>query len=545
MGAGQYYFKQGVSQAGGSFLQNPNDARKQRHMWSGYELEPDTSQVDVPMVLPGNADPMQKSNNWPVQDESQARSETERSFMFGRSRNQQQSTWGGHGVQQNSSQSSGDLDSRHRGLQHASSQQTSGQAMGNQPNGGSLHQNSETRSSLLSLAELGNGRQQQELQNARQESSWREHSLLQASPQQSTATNSSLQAFTDLDSRAQTSWKSLWQSVNPGNSQLAEGEKEQQGSLWGKTGSHVAGPQARVVSDPNAVTVGQQSGWSDTQGTTQTEQMMPSAEREQQQQHLHRDPQQQQQYLLSGSSHSAHGFQAVDARSPQLNSEGMGHAPQVLSDNDPSSAEHSYQNEGEFGHPNQNSSQNPAEPVGASSGSREHMHLSNLSAENQASLNRANMQQQQGRGTSWAALVSTTDSAQGLDGAAVPTRLDSGDLRQQHSDGRVQLQLSNHQAENRFSPLMSAKMAGSLQGDSSAGQPLRAAFAVASYRHQNDMDRPALPNGATEDSMAAWAQGQMAVGQMRIEQSKLGGRAFQTSNAAVTAGKVCKEGIYM
>jgi hypothetical protein len=536
-----HYYQQGVNQTGGSFLQNSNDP-KRRQMWSNYDLEPGSAQVDVPAAMPGSSNSILKNNNWNAGGEVQGPAENDNSLVFGRSKIQQ-NIWGGNGMQQNSSQSSGDLDSRHRGvqsghrIQHGTSQPTDGHSLASQPNGSNLQRNT-LGTSVLDIADLEN-RRSQELQNCQEDGNWRDHSLMQASPQQAAPTNSSLQAFAEMD-RTQTTWKNLWQSVNPGNSgQLVESDKVEQSSLWGQSSSHVGGSQPLLPDGPNARV--EHSGWSGGEGALQTD---THGERELLSHQPLRD---EQQFVQSGSPQPTQAFQDGDERQLLANQgpnlqEALSHAS--MSDNEPSSAsrhvEQSYQQRGSFSHSldrsgNQNN-QNSSDPVGHSSGSRDSMHFPNLSIEqqssHQSSLNKAELQHQ-GR---WSSLGATSDSRQTLDEAAIPT-LESSTLRQDHPEGRVQLQLSNQQTENRFSHLMNVRSAN-LQEEAQGGQALPIMNAVTGYRHQTDLERSGLPNGALENPMSGWAQGQVAGGQSRTEQSKLGGRALQTSSVAVSAGKV-------
>lgn len=72
----------------------------------------------------------------------------------------------------------------------------------------------------------------------------------------------------------------------------------------------------------------------------------------------------------------------------------------------------------------------------------------------------------------------------------------------------MQLQLSNQQTENRFTHLMNARSAN-LQEEAQGGQALPTMNAVTGYRHQTDLERSGLPNGALENPMSGWAQGHL------------------------------------
>jgi hypothetical protein len=347
--------------------------------------------------------------------------------------------------------------------------------------------------------------------------------LLQASPQQSVATNASLQTFTDTD-RAQTSWKSLWQSVqNSGNSsQLAETQKGPQNALWGQNNSHVTGSQSELSNGSKARMA--LNGWGGDQGTMQAD---GSGESQQ-------ATRIEQQVMLSGSPQPAQSFQDVEGRQ-QLSNQGPSFQEALsqasLSDNDPSSTsqhvDQSLQNATSFAHPidRDGNAVNSSDPAGHSSSSKESLHYSNYSVEHQTSLNKSNLQNQ-GKINAW-----TSETRQRFDDTSVPVLDSSG-----QQEGRVQLQLSNQQAENRFSALMNAR--ANMQEEFPGPQPLRAMNAVSGYGHQNSNERPALLNGVTDGSVASWAHGQMAANQMRIQQSNLAGRALQTSNVAGNVGKV-------
>lgn len=523
-----HHYQQGVNQAGGSFLQNASD-RKQQPMWNNYEMEPQASQVEVPVMLPGNADSLLKSNCWPAGSEANAAPDADNSLAFERSK-MQQNVWGVHGVQPSNSQSSGDVGSRHHTpqggavVQQGTPKSSGGHPLATQANGTVMHQSSlQSGTSMLELSELEANGRQQELQNSQEETNWRNHSLLQASPQQSGATNSSLQAFTDTD-RAQTSWKSLWQSVqNSGNSsQLAEADKGQQNVLWGQNNSHVAGPQPELSDGANARMA--LNGWGGAQGTMQADASGESQQTARAEQHV----------MLSGSPQPVQGFQDVEGRQ-QLSNQGPSFQEALsqasLSDNDPSSAsqhiEQSFQNASSFAHPIDRDGNvvNSSDAVGHSSSSKESIHFSKFPGDHQTPLNKGNLHNQ-GQVNAW-----TPDTRQRFNDS-VPLLDNSG-----QQEGRVQLQLSNQQAENRFSSLMNAR-ASNMQEEFSGAQSLRAMNAVSGYGHQNSNERPGLLNGATEDAMAGWAHGQMAANKMRMQQSKLAGRSLQTGNAVGNAGKV-------
>lgn len=520
-----HHYQQGVNQAGGSFLQNASD-RKQQPMWNNYEMEPQASQVEVPVMMPGNADSLLKSNCWPAGSDGHAAPDAENSLAFERSK-MQPNSWGVHGVQPSNSQSSGDVGSRHHTpqggavVQQGTPKSTDGHPLANQANGAVMHQGSlQSGTSMLELSELEANGRQQELQNSQEETNWRNHSLLQASPQQSVATNSSLQAFTDTD-RAQTSWKSLWQSVqNSGNSsQLAETEKGQQNTLWGQNNPQVAGPQPELSDGANARMA--LNGWGGAQGTMQAD---ASGESQQ-------AGRAEQQVMLSGSPQPAQGFQDVEGRQ-QLSNQGPSFQEALsqasLSDNDPSSAsqhiDQSFQNASSFAHPmdRDGNAVNSSDAVGHSSSSKESMHFSKFPVDHQTSLNKGNLHNQ-GQVNAWSSDTRQrfNDSARLLDNSG-------------QQEGRVQLQLSNQQAENRLASLMNAR-ASNMQEEFSGARTMNA---VAGYGHQNNHERPGLLNGATEDAMAGWAHGQMAANKMRIQQSKLAGRSMQTSNVVGNTGKV-------
>lgn len=502
-------YQQGIHQAGGSFLQNVND-RKRQPTWNNYEMDPDTSQVEVPVVLQGNIDSTLKSSSWSAGSDGHAAPDTDSSLAFERSK-MQQNAWGTHGAQPSNSQSSGELGSRHHNtqsnaiVQQGTPKSTAVHPLSVQGNGGIMHPGT----SMMELSELEANGRQQELQNSQEESNWRNHGLLQASPQQPGAGNPSLQAFTDID-RGQASWKSLWQSVqNSGNStQLAETDKEQQGAMWAQNNSHGARPQSEFSDGPNARMA--QSGWVGAQGTMQA---ALSGESQQ----ATRD---EQQVMLSGSPQTVQSFQDADGRH-QLNSQGPSFQEALsqasLSENDLSSASRhidpSVQHASSFSHPmdkdgsaiNQNSDR-----AG---------HSANFIVDQQTSLSKGNLQNQ-GRINAWA-----SDNRQRLD----DTVMDSSGQQ----EGRLQLQLSNQQAENRLAAMMNAR-ASNLQEDSSGAQPLRAMNALPGFRHQNGSER-SLMNGATEEGMAGWG---LTVNLVRAEQCKLGGRVHQPSNMAGNAGKV-------
>ncbi|XP_024395935.1 uncharacterized protein [Physcomitrium patens] len=516
-------YQQGIHQAGGSFLQNVND-RKQQPMWNNYEMDPDASQVEVPVVLPGNTDSTLKSNSWSGGSEGHGAPDTDNSLAFERSK-VQQNAWGAHGAQPSNSQSSGELGSRHHNtpsgsiVQQGTPKSTAVHPLAAHGNSGIIHPGSlQSGASMMELSELEANGRQPELQNSQEESNWRNHSLLQASSQQSVPTNPSFQAFTDID-RGQTSWKSLWQSVqNSGNSnQLSETVKEQQSAMWAQNNAHVARSQSELSDDPNARVT--QGGWGGGQGT------MPAAISVESQR-VTRD---EHQVMLSRSPQPVQGFQDVDGRQ-QLNNQGPSFQEAMsqasLSENDPSPASRHIDQASSFSHRMDRDGnaiiQNPDPVVHSANFPVEHqtsMSKANFPVEHQTSMNKANLQNQ-GRNSAWA-----SDTRHSLDDTVM-----DGSGQQ---EGRLQLQLSNQQAENRLSSMMNAG-ASSMREESSRSQPLRSMNAVASYRHQNGGERFTPMNGATDDAMAGWAH---AANQIRTEQSKVGVRALQPSNVGGNVGK--------
>jgi hypothetical protein len=544
------YYQQGsTTHAGGSFSSTSTNDAKQKSMWNSYDLEPDASQVELPMGLTaGNSDEVPMSlmagtsddmlkNQWTGLSETQARADAEVALTSGRLK-AQQSLWGNHNLQQ--SELANELDSMSPGMQtsHGSQETVGGQAIdGSQLNGNNLQQSSiQPGTTISSMTE--NERQEEMQSSQQQESSWRDQSRLQPSPPQAAApSNSSFQAFTDVQNRPQRNWKSLWQDVpdTENTSQLAEIEKQQQqqNTLWGQrlqpqSSSHGGGSQSQSQL-PNHNAGMSQSSWSGPQNSSQAEQLFQGTTRQQQQQQ-HYQNRQQQQVLMPGSSESGHVYQDVDGRQQPSNHgpnflQGMGHPSQLMADRDSTSGsaqggsilppqDHGYHHGAAY--PQSNASGDGRQTVA-------HNNSVGSTSENQyflqyanPSSGQANLQQQGGGGSNgWSPQI----SRQGVDNLTLAAQLENVDLRQQQQhqqqqqqqqqDGRVQLQLSNHQTENSFSALMKAKGPASLQEESSAGESgmlglksFQMGTTAATYRQQAALDRMAMQNRYPENMLA-------------------------------------------